>query len=272
MNSSSKPRSDSSSLSVAVAGSTGVVGRHVVTALERQGHRVRLISRAHGVDLLEKPEIVDAVDGVDAVIDVANVVTTGARASTAFFTRAATNLVEACQQRAVPRYVLLSIVGVDRVRQGYYLGKLEQERLVQHSELEHVVLRATQFHEFAAQMWDRMRRGPVVMAPRMRCAPVSAQEVAERLTELAVAARPAPLLEMGGPEALSLPEMMRAWGKAAGRQAALLPVPVPGAGGRAMREGGLLPARPQFVGEERFGHWLARTHPRRSVPQVGGSR
>ena len=39
---------------VAVAGGTGVVGRHVVTALEAAGHEAVVLSRSGGVDRIER--------------------------------------------------------------------------------------------------------------------------------------------------------------------------------------------------------------------------
>ena len=248
-------------LTIAVAGATGVVGRHVVADITRRGHRVQPIARAHGIDLLDRGQVVNALRGVDVVVDVANVDTTKADAATAFFTGATSNLLEGCREHGVSRYVVLSIVGVDRVRFGYYTGTLRQEALVRQSHGEHVVLRATQFHEFAGQTWSRMSWGPVAVAPQMRCAPVAAREVAERLGELAVAGAPKELLEMRGPEVRWLPELMRAWGRARGSRKLVLSTPIPGEGGRAMRTGALLPAAPDFIGEESYDQWLQRSRP-----------
>ena len=47
------------------------------------------------------------------------------------------------------------------------------------------IQRATQFHEFAAQMFARAKAGPLHLAPRARTQPVAAAEVGERLAALA---------------------------------------------------------------------------------------
>ena len=244
---------------VAVAGATGVVGQHVVTVLARRGRSVRPISRSRGVDLMDARQVERALRGVDVLVDVANVVTTRAGTATRFFERSTAHLLEGCRAHQVSRYVLLSIVGVDQVRDGYYAGKLRQEELVGESGLDHVVLRATQFHEFAGQMWDRMGWGPVVIAPDMLCAPVAAGEVAERLAELAVPGGATGVLEMGGPQVRRLPELMRAWGRAHGTHRLVVTTPVPGAGGAAMRSGGLLPGQPSWTAAEPYDRWLERT-------------
>ena len=38
-------------MKIAVAGGTGVVGRHVVRELESRGHEPVVLSRSHGIDL-----------------------------------------------------------------------------------------------------------------------------------------------------------------------------------------------------------------------------
>ncbi|EED6098067.1 NAD(P)H-binding protein, partial [Salmonella enterica subsp. enterica serovar Typhimurium] len=94
-------------------------------------------------------------------------------------------LVCAAADAGVPHVVLLSIVGVDRIPYDYYAGKVAQEKVVQASAVPWTILRATQFHEFAAQMFDRARLGPLHLAPRARTQPIAAQEVGARLAQLA---------------------------------------------------------------------------------------
>jgi nucleoside-diphosphate-sugar epimerase len=48
---------------LAVAGGTGVVGRHVVGALTQAGHDVTVIARSAGVDLLTGKGLTEALDG-----------------------------------------------------------------------------------------------------------------------------------------------------------------------------------------------------------------
>ncbi|MET9315317.1 NAD(P)H-binding protein [Kribbella sp. NPDC003505] len=243
---------------VAVAGATGAVGRHVVANLRDRGLKVLPIARSLGVDLVTGAGLREALTGADAIIDVCNVVTTGRRASVDFFGKATANLVDAAEALGIERYVLLSIVGIDEVDYGYYEGKRIQEKLLRDSEVPHTILRATQFHEFAAQMLERMSWGPIALVPMFKSAPVAAEEVADRLVELATFAPSARNLhlELCGPEVLDLGEMTARICRRTGRQVLRVPLPVPGKPGRSMRKGGLLPRGVCEVGSQTFDDWL----------------
>ncbi len=55
---------------IAVAGATGVVGRHVVDEVRRAGHDPVPMARALGVDVVTGEGLAEALRGVDVVIDV----------------------------------------------------------------------------------------------------------------------------------------------------------------------------------------------------------
>ena len=194
---------------VAVAGGTGLTGRHVVDSLTSAGQEPVVLSRSSGVDLVTGGGLAAALAGVDAVIDVSNVTTTRRAAAERFFTAATTHLRDAAAAAGVGHYVLLSIVGVDRVDLGYYAGKRRQEQLLAAGRVPWTVLRATQFHEFAEQVLERLR-GPVAVIPAMRSRPVAVAEVADALVE-AVITGPVDgyATELAGPEVLWLADMAR---------------------------------------------------------------
>jgi len=163
---------------IAVAGGTGVVGSHVVDALRAEGNDAVVLSRRTGVDLTAGAGLDAALDGVDAVIDTANVTTVSAGVATRFFEAATGNLVAAAARARVAHVVLLSIVGIDRIPHDYLAGKLAQERVVETGTVPWTILRATQFHEFAGQVFDRAKVGPLHVAPRGRVQPVAARDSA----------------------------------------------------------------------------------------------
>ena len=70
---------------IAVAGGTGVVGRHVVQARISAGCEPVVLARSTGVDLVPGDGLDGTPDGVRAVVDVSNVVTQRREASVAFF-------------------------------------------------------------------------------------------------------------------------------------------------------------------------------------------
>jgi uncharacterized protein YbjT (DUF2867 family) len=242
---------------VAVAGGTGVVGGHVVASLERRGHEAVVLSRSRGVDLLTGRGLDEALTATDAVVDVSNVTTLNRRTAVDFFSRSAARLSEAEVRAGVRHHVVLSIVGVDRVDSGYYAGKLAQEAAVRDGPVPFTILRATQFHEFAAQVLDRTR-GPVALVPRMRVQPVAAVEVGERLAALAEAPLAGGYVpELAGPEVHDLGRLARRVARARRRRRLVVTVPVPGAAGRAMSGGALLPRGETTLGTLTFDDWLA---------------
>jgi uncharacterized protein YbjT (DUF2867 family) len=248
---------------VAVAGATGTVGAPLVEVLESRGHRVAAIARSRGVDLRTGDGLESALRGADVVVDVSNIVTTGRRAAVEFFGRATERLLAAAAEGGIRHYVVLSIVGLDDIDYGYYEGKRVQERLVQAARVPHTILRATQFHEFAAQMLDRGRFGPLAFIPAMRMQPVSVVEVARVLADLVdggptAESSSAAALELAGPERLSLIDMVRRYQRHVGDRHLAIPVPLPGRAGRLMRHDGLLPRGSIFrTGTVTFEQWLA---------------
>jgi len=228
----------------------------VVAALTGAGHEPVVLARSRGVDLTTGAGLDVALAGATAVIDVSNVTTTKRRESVAFFTAGTEHLLAAGDRVGVRRHVALSIVGVDRVDFGYYEGKRRQEDLVLAAPVSSSVLRATQFHEFAGQVLARSR-GPLAVVPRMRVQPIAAREVADALVALAAGQAVGLAPELAGPQEHQLVDLARQLLRARGTRRLLLPVRVPGAGGRAMAEGGLLATGPGLRGRQTFAQWLA---------------
>jgi uncharacterized protein YbjT (DUF2867 family) len=241
---------------IAVAGATGVLGRHVVEIARLRGHDVVTLALSTGVDLVAGTGLDGVLDGVDAVLDVTSVQAQSARASKEFFRSVTSNLLAAEKLAGVRHHLAPSIVGVDKAPYGYYAGKLLQERLISEGEVPWTLQRATQFHEFAGQVVERLRRGPVVITPRMRCQPVAAREVAERLIKLVEAGPSGRVPDFGGPREEQMVDMVREYKAAVGAKGWVLPVPFPGALGRALRDGSLIPAPGADHGTQTFADWL----------------
>jgi uncharacterized protein YbjT (DUF2867 family) len=242
-------------MKIAVAGGTGVAGRHTVDALRSAGHDPIVIARSTGADLLTGAGLDAALTGVDAVIDATNVKSTTKRGSASFFEATARTLARAAEAAGARHIVALSIIGIERVPYGYYQGKLRQEQVLRQSAVPVSVLRAAQFHEFAGQYLATMP-GPVVLVPRWRAQPVSAREVGQALAAIA-AADPVPMSELAGPREEIMADMVRQVIRARGDRRAVVEVRVPGAAGKAMASGAGLPDRPGLRGAQTFGDWLA---------------
>lgn len=245
-------------MKIAIAGGTGTVGRHVVDAAHDRGHETVVLTRSSGIDLVTGTGAAKALEGVDTVVDATSVSTQSAAAATQFFRAVTTNLLQAEQDAGVGHHVALSIVGVDRAPHGYYAGKALQEELVTHGQVPWTLLRTTQFHEFAAQVLGQVRLGPLNLVPTMRTRPVAAREVGERLVELAEKGPAGRTRDLGGPEVLRLVDMVRDYARATGRGGAVLSVPLPGAFGKAVRDGTILPGPDADRGHLTFTQWIAR--------------
>jgi len=244
-------------MKIAVAGGTGVVGRHVVRELETGGHEPVVLSRSRGIDLTRTDGLDEALAGVEAVIDVSNTTALSGRAAVTFFDATTGNLLAAEERAAVGHHVALSIVGVDRVPLGYYQGKLRQEELCLAGPVPATVLRATQFHEFPAQLIARSRNSPVLAIPRMWSQTVAAREVAAALVAAALDQAAGRLPDLAGPRVERMEDLVRQLLKARGRRGLVVPVRLPGRAGRAMAEGLLLPTEDGSRGTLTFDQWLA---------------
>jgi uncharacterized protein YbjT (DUF2867 family) len=137
---------------LAVAGATGRVGRHVVDVLEGRGYDVVAMSRSSGVDVVSGDGLADALAGVECVIDTATGVSPEQEAATEFFTAAARNLHTSGGQAGVQRMVVVSIIGCDRFSAGYNAAKFAHERAMLSGPIPVRILRAAQFHELVAQL------------------------------------------------------------------------------------------------------------------------
>ena len=241
---------------IAVAGGTGVVGRHVVEAVRAAGREPVVLARSRGFDLVSGAGLDGALRGVQAVIDVSNAGTPRRAASVAFFTAATSSLLQAGERAGVRHHVALSIVGVDRVDSGYYAGKRAQERLVLAGPVPATVLRATQFHEFVDQVLA-LSRGPLAPVPSMRTQPVAAREVAAALVDLAVGPTCGQAPELAGPQEHRLPDLARRRLRARGQRRLVVPLRAPVAASRAVATGALLPTGPGLRGTQTFDEWLA---------------
>ncbi len=195
---------------IAVTGATGRLGSQMVEVLEAQGHEVVPIARSKGVDVITGQGLVDALQGVDAVVDLATGPSPDEKEATEFFTTSMRNLQEASVEGGVKRIVLVSIIGIDRFKSGYNAAKLAQEKAALEGPIPTRIVRAAQFHEFVAQLLDWGRQGDVAYVAAMRTQVVAARAVAEAVAEVLADPEPTgPTLEVAGPRPERLVDLAR---------------------------------------------------------------
>jgi uncharacterized protein YbjT (DUF2867 family) len=245
-------------MKIAVAGATGRVGRHVVDVLESDGHDVVSISRSTGVDVISGRGLAEALSGVEAVVDAATGPSPEERAATEFFTTAARNLQETGARTGVKRIVVVSIIGCDRFSAGYGAAKVAHEQAHFTGPIPVRVVRASQFHEFVAQLVDWGRQGDVSYVPKMRAQPVAARTVAEALAALATSVWEGEASsEIAGPREESLVELAKLLVARNGNGVRIVDSSNPDDPDREVYEsGGLLPGPIATLAGPTFEEWL----------------
>lgn len=216
-----------------VTGGTGTLGKVVVEKLKAAGVPTRVFSRHPGAGVAEGNLITGvglppALEGVGTVIHCA----TGSKDLVQ--TR---NLLSAAKAAGTPHIVYISIVGVDRIPMFYYKAKLEAEKLIADGGIPFTTLRATQFHNLIATVFNAQRFLPAIFAPSGTFQPIEVSEVASRLVELATATPAGRVADMGGPEVRPARELAAAWLRATSRRRPVSPLRFPGAMFRALGAG-----------------------------------
>jgi len=244
-------------MKLVVAGATGSLGKQVVDAVRAAGHEPVSISRGTGVDLISGAGLREALRDASAVIDASATSSTSTKASIEFFTTVTRNLLAAERMEGVPHHVAISIIGAAEVNANYYAGKAAQEAMLRAESGGWSLLRTTQFHEFAEQLVAHGRLGPLQGVPKMRSQPIAAAEVAAELVSIASDDPRGIEPELAGPQEERMADLVRRYLAAAGRPRPVIELSIPGAWGRGMRDGSLLPKARTRRGRQTFDEWLA---------------
>ncbi|MCX5041429.1 MULTISPECIES: SDR family oxidoreductase [Streptomyces] len=242
-------------MKIAVIGGTGLIGSQVVENLNAAGHRAVPHSLSTGVDVVTGEGVDRAVQGAEAVVNLTNSPTFD-DASPAFFQASMDNLLAAARQSGAEHFVILSIVGVDRVPElDYYRAKLLQEELLRRGPVPYSIVRATQFMEFmeAAMSWTA--DGDSVRLPATPIQPIAAKDVAAAVADVAVGAPLNGIRNIGGPDVFPLDELGRLTlsRKGDGRTV----VTDPTAGMFAAVKGDVLTDKEAHLAPTRYTDWLA---------------
>jgi uncharacterized protein YbjT (DUF2867 family) len=252
---------------ILVTGGTGTLGTLVVSRLRRVGRDIRVLSRsthddADGVEYLVGD--VSTGDGVDkAMVGVTTVIhCAGSGKGDDEKARVA---VSAAKRAGVTHFVFISVVGADRIPVvsgldrgmfGYFDAKRKAEQIVSESGLPYTILRATQFHDLNLLAVQQVAKMPIAPAPAgFKFQPIDADEVAERLVELALG-EPAGLVpDFGGPTIYTMTDLIRSYLQVVGRRRPIMQLRMPGKAAGAFREGANL-APNRAVGRKNWEQFL----------------
>jgi len=197
-------------MKIVVIGGTGLIGTKVAARLRAAGHEVVAAAPSTGVNTITGEGLDAALDGAQVVVDVANSPSFEDAAVLEFFRTAGTNLLAAEQRAGVGHHVALSIVGTDRAPDsGYLRAKVAQEQLIHKAGVPFTIVRATQFYEFLRGIADSATDGDTVRATPATLQPVAAQEVADFVADAALEQPGNATIELAGPAAVGLDELLR---------------------------------------------------------------
>jgi uncharacterized protein YbjT (DUF2867 family) len=197
-------------ITIAVVGASGTAGTRVVSRLKGRDVAVAEISRAHGVDLISGHGLVDALAGVDVVIDVSNPTPANDHSGIAQAVMTASrNLVGASAAQGVQRLVLLSIAGIENAafdQVPYYAAKRAAKEIALSSAVPATIVSSTQWYEFATNPAAVTFNNHEVLVEDWLIQPIAADTVADVLVETALGQTHAPRT-IAGPQRIRLPEL-----------------------------------------------------------------
>ncbi|OBG29721.1 NmrA family protein [Mycobacterium sp. 852002-51057_SCH5723018] len=195
---------------IGVIGSTGTAGSRVVARLKARDVAVVEISRAHGVDLVSGRGLLQALEGVDVVIDVSHPMPEDRWSTvTQAVATAARNLVGTCAAHDIQRLVVSCVAGVeDPVFDGfaYYEAKRAAREIVLESPVPATIVKSTQWYEFATNPVAVTYGDDEVVVQDWLIQPIAADTVADVLVEAAVGQTHGPRT-ITGPQAMRLPDL-----------------------------------------------------------------
>jgi len=168
-------------MKIFIAGGTGFVGAHLVTALRERGHQLRLLVHARDAGMAGALEQVEgdvtrlesfsaALSGCDAVINLVGIIREFPSRGITFerlHVQATANMLVATRQAGIRRYLQMSALGTrPNAVSRYHLTKFRAEELVRSSGLDATILRPSLIYgpkdAFISMLARQLRLTPIM--------------------------------------------------------------------------------------------------------------
>jgi uncharacterized protein YbjT (DUF2867 family) len=247
-------------MKIVVIGGTGLIGSKLVQNLRERGHDALAAAPSTGVNSITREGLAQAMDGADIVVDVANAPSWEDQAVLEFFETSSRNLLAAEAAAGVRHHVALSIVGSERLPEnGYFRAKVAQENLIKASGIPYTILRATQFFEFVGGIAQAATVGEEICLSPALIQPMASDDVVAALTEVTLATPVNGTVEVAGPEAMPLDELVRRFLRATQDTRKVVPDVHARYFGSVLDDQSLTPGQNPRLGTIRFEDWLGQS-------------
>ena len=247
-------------MKIVVIGGTGLIGSKLVNILRERGHDALAAAPSTGVNSITREGLAQAMDGADIVVDVANAPSWEDQAVLDFFETSSRNLLAAEADAGVRHHVALSIVGCERLPEnGYFRAKVAQENLIKASGIPYTILRATQFFEFVGGIAQAATVGEEIGLSPALIQPLASDDVVAALTEVTLATPVNGTVEVAGPEAMPLDELVRRFLRATQDARKVVPDVHARYFGSVLDDQSLTPGKNPRLGAIRFKDWLGQS-------------
>jgi uncharacterized protein YbjT (DUF2867 family) len=196
-------------MKIVVIGGTGLIGSKTVERLRKQGHEVVAASPNTGVDTMTGKGVAEVLTGAQVVVDLANSPSFEDAAVMDFFKTSGRHVLTAAALAGVKHHIALSVVGTERLQgSGYMRAKMAQEDLIRQSGIPYTIVHSTQFFEFMGGIAQSGTVGQQVHVSSAYVQPISGDEVADVMAEVALGKPLNGIIEIGGPDKVRLSEII----------------------------------------------------------------
>jgi uncharacterized protein YbjT (DUF2867 family) len=244
-------------MKIVIIGGTGLIGSKTAERLRRQGHEVIAAAPKTGVDTITGEGLTEALENAEVVIDLANSPSFEDKAVLEFFQVSGRNLTAAEKQAGVRHHVALSIVGTDRLPEsGYLRAKEAQEAIIRAAGIPFTILRSTQFLEFLGGIAQAGAVGDTIHLSTGNLQPIASDDVADFVTEAALAAPVNGIIEIAGPERARLCDFVARYLKAMGDPRTVIADPDARYFGTKLGAGSLVSDNNPRIGRLDFDRWF----------------
>ena len=244
-------------MKIVVAGGSGFLGRHIVRALLDEGNDVTVLGRhpenvsripmlaganATRGDVTDPRSLTGTLDGADGVVMVVTFPNYPMELPRKGFTwdryegEGSANLVAEATRAGVTRFLFISGAGADESSdKSWYRAKGRAESTIKSSGIDYVIIRPSWVYgpedKSVNKIASMVRFSPVV--PRLgvetqRIQPLHVDDLADAVAR--AFARPAAwnqTFEIGGPEVMTMNEVIHVIAEALGKKRVVLPIPKP---------------------------------------------